>query len=66
MTKKDILHRLDSYNAYCENADSMQLRKDAAEEIRRYRDAIEMVCDGYDLPPQVKKVLESALKWSKE
>lgn len=30
-----ILDRLESANEYCESAESKQLRKDAAEEIRR-------------------------------
>lgn len=33
----DILHRLEVANEYCETCESRQLRKDAAEEIRRLR-----------------------------
>ena len=33
----DILDRLESHNVYCEDCDSKQLRKDAAEEIRQLR-----------------------------
>ena len=31
----DILNRLDSFNEYCETSEAKQLRKDAAEHIRR-------------------------------
>ena len=31
----DILKRLDSYNCYCEDPESRQMRKDAAETIRK-------------------------------
>lgn len=33
----DILERLESHNVYCEDCDTKQLRKDAAEEIRAQR-----------------------------
>ena len=31
----DILNRLESFNEYCESSEARQLRKDAAEAIRR-------------------------------
>lgn len=37
----DIVNRLESHNAYCEDRDSVQLRKDAAEEIRTIRRQLE-------------------------
>lgn len=37
----DIVARLESYTAYCEERDSAQLRKDAAEEIRAIRRQLE-------------------------
>lgn len=37
----DIVNRLESHNAYCEDRDSVQLRKDAAEEIRQIRHQLE-------------------------
>lgn len=36
----DILERLESHNVYCEDCDSKQLRKDAAEEIRQLREQV--------------------------
>ena len=33
----DIIDRLESHNVYCEDCDTKQLRKDAAEEIRQLR-----------------------------
>lgn len=37
----DILQRLESANEYCESSEARQLRKDAAEEIRKLRSALE-------------------------
>lgn len=36
----DILRRLESANEYCESSEARQLRKDAAEEIRRLRELL--------------------------
>jgi len=36
----DILHRLETANEWCETSESRQLRKDAAEEIRRLRELL--------------------------
>lgn len=33
----DIVNRLEAHNSFCEDRDSAQLRKDAAEEIRQLR-----------------------------
>ena len=38
---ENILHRLDHEPSYCENCDAKQLRRDAAEEIRRLLQVIE-------------------------
>lgn len=34
---QDIIQRLESHNEFCETCESRQLRKDAADEIRRLR-----------------------------
>lgn len=36
----DILNRLDAANEYCETSEARQLRKDAADEIRRLNGAL--------------------------
>lgn len=41
----DILNRLETANEYCETSEARQLRKDAAEEIRRLRDISRSVRD---------------------
>lgn len=41
----DILQRLESANEYCESSEARQLRKDAAEKIRKLTDALESLLD---------------------
>lgn len=36
----DILQRLEAHNEFCESAEARQIRKDAAEEIRKLRAAL--------------------------
>tara|TARA_A100001391_G_scaffold176590_1_gene139873 strand:+ start:10714 stop:10854 length:141 start_codon:yes stop_codon:yes gene_type:complete len=38
---EDIVNRLESANEFCESMEARQLRKDAAEEIRRLRREVE-------------------------
>lgn len=45
----DILHRLEVANEYCESSESRQLRKDAAEEIRRMRSKLAELQDAVDI-----------------